>query len=87
MFKVGDKVTYNNDAGHLILEYVQNQKSRVKLGARGIITEIHNKGEFYSVSWFDGTTSVHEELELDLCVGVSNLYLCNNCKYKTACRD
>ena len=84
MFKVGDVVEYSADAGKLILKYAQHQKLRVKLGRKGIVTEVHDGG-FYSVSWFGNGTSVHETLELEVCGGFDDIELCEDCRYKNEC--
>ena len=89
-FKVGDIVSYNDDAGRLILERVNPLKERVKLGCRGIIVTLHddclNVGEFYTVSWFGGNgNSVNEVLELNLCKGINNSDLCIRCQDKAEC--
>lgn len=89
-FKVGDIVSYNDDAGRLILERVNPLKERVKLGCKGIIITLHddclNVGEFYSVSWFDGNgKSVNEVLELNPCKGINNSDLCIRCQDKVEC--
>ena len=90
-FRVGDIVSYNDDAGKLILKRVNPLKERVKLGGRGIIIEFHddclNVGEFYTVSWFDNGTSVNEVMELNLCEGVNNPQLCDKCKDKVECQS
>lgn len=85
MFKVGDVVSYNDDAGNLILRYVKSERERVKLSCKGIVTSVHSGGKFYSIHWFDSTQTVNEELELNLCSGISNDSLCNKCRDRTEC--
>ena len=89
-FRVGDIVSYNDDAGRLILERANPLKERVKLGCKGIIITFHddclNVGEFYSVSWFGGNgNSINEVLELNLCKGIRKATLCNQCQDKAEC--
>jgi hypothetical protein len=85
MFKVGDVVEYSDDAGNLILRYVTSEQTRVKLGCKGIVTAVHSGGKFYSITWFDSTKTFNEELELNLCNGISNDSLCNKCRDRTKC--
>ena len=85
MFRVGNVVEYNNDAGNLILRYVKSERARVKLGCKGVVTAIHSGGKFYSITWFDSTQTVNEELELNLCNGMSNDSLCYKCRDRTEC--
>lgn len=87
MFEVGDIVVYNNDAGNLILKYVEKERARVKLCCKGIVTSVHSGGKFYSITWFDTTQTTNESLELNLCKGIDNVSLCSKCIYKTECFD
>lgn len=88
-FSVGDIVSYNDDAGHIILNRANPLIERVKLGCRGIITAFHedclNMGEFYSVTWFGNGNTVNEVMELDLCKGINNPRFCKKCRDKDEC--
>jgi len=89
-FRVGDIVTYNDDAGHLILKRAHPLKKRVKFGCKGIIIAFHNDcfhvGEFYTVSWFGNGKSVNEVVELNLCKGMTDREFCKRCEHRVECR-
>jgi len=82
--KVGDVVSYNNEAGELILAYVKREKDRVRLNCKGVIAIVG--GGFYTVDWFrnQGRTT-NEAIELELCKGVKNSHLCKQCIFKFEC--
>ncbi len=81
--KVGDIVTYDEEAGNLILARVPREVRRVKLGHKGIITSINDR--FYEVSWFGNGQTVNEALELNLCRGIKNKRLCETCRDRVEC--